>query len=63
MSQAVQVGDRLLTGIQAFSAWKLAIVLEGSYAKHLRGESKNPTHGYLGFTIDRLLGRAQRFAV
>lgn len=38
-------------------------VLEGSYAKHLRGESKNPTHGYLGFTIDRLLGRAQRFAV
>jgi len=48
---------------QAFSAWKLAIVLEGSYAKHLRGESKNPTHGYLGFTIDRLLGRAQRFAV
>ena len=48
---------------QAFSAWKLAIVLEGSYAKYLGGESKNPTHKYLGFTIDQLLARAQRFAV
>ncbi len=28
MSQAVQVGDRLLTGIQAFSAWKLSIATE-----------------------------------
>jgi len=48
---------------QAFSAWKLAIVLEGSYAKYLGGESKNPTHKYLGFTIEQLLARAQRFAV
>jgi GTPase SAR1 family protein len=28
VSQAVQVGDRLLTGIQAFSAWKLSIATE-----------------------------------
>ncbi len=28
MTQAVQVGDKLLTGIQAFSAWKLSIASE-----------------------------------
>jgi aminoglycoside phosphotransferase (APT) family kinase protein len=48
---------------QAFSAWKLAIVLEGSYVKHLEGVSKNPSHRYLGFTIEQLLARARRFAV
>ncbi len=47
---------------QAFSAWKLAIVLEGSYAKFLRGESRNPHHRHLGFTVDQLLARARRFA-
>jgi len=47
---------------QAFSAWKLAIVLEGSYAKHLRGESRNPVHIYFGAVVDQLLARAERFA-
>lgn len=47
---------------QAFSAWKLAIVLEGSYAKFLSGQSRNPNHQYLGFAVDQLLLRAQRFA-
>lgn len=47
---------------QAFSAWKLAIVLEGSYAKHLRGESRNPVHEYFGTVVDQLLVRAERFA-
>ncbi|CAN5421773.1 phosphotransferase family protein [soil metagenome] len=47
---------------QAFSAWKLAIVLEGSYAKFLSGESRNPTHEMFGFVVDQLLERARRFA-
>ena len=41
-----------------FSPWKLAIVLEGSHAKHLRGESKNPIHQFFGAMTDRLLERA-----
>jgi aminoglycoside phosphotransferase (APT) family kinase protein len=45
---------------QAFSAWKLAIVLEGSYAKYLKGQSKNPYHQHMGHSVDLLLARAQR---
>ncbi len=47
---------------QAFAAWKLAIVLEASYAKYLGGESQNPNHEFFGFVVDQLLERAQRFA-
>ncbi|WP_077085839.1 phosphotransferase family protein [Mycobacterium rhizamassiliense] len=47
---------------QAFSAWKLAIVLEGSYATYLRGESRNPLHEVFGPIADQLLVRAGRFA-
>jgi aminoglycoside phosphotransferase (APT) family kinase protein len=47
---------------QAFSAWKAAIVLEGSYAKHARGESRNPVHEFFGPVVDQLLIRARRFA-
>lgn len=47
---------------QAFAAWKLGIVLEGSYAKFLSGESKNPNHEFFGFVVDQLMARAQRFA-
>jgi aminoglycoside phosphotransferase (APT) family kinase protein len=47
---------------QAFSAWKLAIVLEASYAAFVRGESQNPTHEFFGFVVDQLLVRARRFA-
>jgi len=46
----------------AFSAWKLAIVLEASYAKHLSGRSKNPLHEYFGTVVDQLLIRARRYA-
>jgi aminoglycoside phosphotransferase (APT) family kinase protein len=46
---------------QVFSAWKLAIVLEASYVKHLRGESRNPVHQFFGSVIDELLYRARRF--
>jgi aminoglycoside phosphotransferase (APT) family kinase protein len=41
-----------------FSRWKLAIVLEGSYAKFLRGESKKPIHEYFGRQADQLLESA-----
>lgn len=47
---------------QVFSAWKLAIVLEASYAKFRRGESRNPVHEFFGAVIDELLSRARRFA-
>jgi aminoglycoside phosphotransferase (APT) family kinase protein len=47
---------------QAFSAWKLAIVLEASYAKFRSGESTNPHHEVFGFVVDELLSRAERFA-
>lgn len=41
-----------------FSRWKLAVVLEGSYAKFLRGESSNPMHEYFGGQTDLLLASA-----
>jgi aminoglycoside phosphotransferase (APT) family kinase protein len=44
---------------RVFSPWKLAIVLEGSYAKHVRGESTNPAHPFFGPMADRLLERAR----
>jgi aminoglycoside phosphotransferase (APT) family kinase protein len=47
---------------QAFSAWKLAIVLEASYAKYRSGESANPNHEFFGFVVDELLSRAKSFA-
>src|SRR6195952_3214959 len=47
---------------QAFSAWKLAIVLEASYAKFLSGQSSNPHHEVFGFVGEELLSRARRFA-
>jgi aminoglycoside phosphotransferase (APT) family kinase protein len=47
---------------QAFSAWKLAIVLEASYTKYRRGESRNPHHEFFGFVVDQLLSRARRFS-
>ncbi len=41
-----------------FSRWKLAIVLEGSYAKFLRGQSDKPMHEFFGAQADRLLASA-----
>jgi len=45
-----------------FSLWKLAIVLEGSYAKFLRGESKKPVHEHFGRQADQLLESAVAIA-
>lgn len=44
---------------RVFSPWKLAIVLEGSFAKWRRGESSNPLHEHFGPMADRLLARAE----
>lgn len=44
---------------RVFSPWKLAIVLEGSFAKWKRGESRNPVHEHFGPMADRLLVRAE----
>ena len=41
-----------------FARWKLAIVLEGSYAKHQSGLSDNPLHQYFGHQVDVLLDSA-----
>ena len=41
-----------------FARWKLAIVLEGSYAKFLRGLSDKPIHEFFGDQVDLLLDSA-----
>jgi len=41
-----------------FSRWKLAIVLEGSYAKFQRGLSDKPMHERFGAQADLLLDSA-----
>ena len=41
-----------------FARWKLAIVLEGSYAKFLRGLSDKPVHEYFGSQVELLLDSA-----
>ena len=50
--------SRAIDWYDVFSRWKLAIVLEGSYAKFLRGESKKPVHEYFGRQADLLLASA-----
>jgi aminoglycoside phosphotransferase (APT) family kinase protein len=41
-----------------FARWKLAIVLEGSYAKFMRGQSDKPVHERFGQQADLLLTSA-----
>jgi aminoglycoside phosphotransferase (APT) family kinase protein len=43
---------------EVFARWKLAVVLEGSYAKFLRGLSGKPVHEYFGRQVDLLLHEA-----
>ena len=52
---------RDLTGYpwyEVFSRWKLAIVLEGSFAKWQRGESTKAIHEFFGPQADMLLAQA-----
>ncbi len=41
-----------------FARWKLAVVLEGSYAKFQRGLSEKPIHEFFGSQVDLLLDSA-----
>ena len=41
-----------------FSRWNLAVVLEGSYAKLVRGESRKAVHEFFGRQADALLASA-----
>ncbi|MHA6764209.1 phosphotransferase family protein [Streptacidiphilus sp. PAMC 29251] len=41
-----------------FARWKLAVVLEGSYAMFLRGQSPHPVHAHFGRQADLLLHSA-----
>ena len=41
-----------------FARWKLALVLEGSYAKFQRGLSDKPVHEFFGSQVDALLADA-----
>ncbi len=41
-----------------FARWKLAVVLEGSYAKFVRGLSDKPVHERFGAQVDLLLASA-----
>lgn len=43
-----------------FARWKLAIALEGSYAKFCRGQSRNPVHEAMGKMTETLLADAQK---
>jgi aminoglycoside phosphotransferase (APT) family kinase protein len=49
---------RAIGWYDVFARWKLAIVLEGSYAKFQRGLSDKPMHEYFGSQADLLLGSA-----
>lgn len=44
---------------EVFSRWKLAIVLEGSHVKWLRGQSTNPMHEWFGPSAEGLLAEAR----
>lgn len=58
-----QRSGRDLTGwawYEVFARWKLAITLEGSYAKWQRGESTKPVHEFFGWQVDTLLADAAR---
>ncbi len=48
-----------ITWYDVFARWKLAIVLEGSYAKFQRGVSDKPVHQYFGAQVDVLLTSAR----
>jgi aminoglycoside phosphotransferase (APT) family kinase protein len=48
-----------ITWYDVFARWKLAIVLEGSYAKFQRGLSDKPVHEHFGAQVDHLLTSAR----
>lgn len=57
-AQASGRDTRAMEWYDVFARWKLAIVLEGSYAKFLRGQSDKPVHQMFGSQVDLLLASA-----
>ncbi len=51
-----------VTWYHVFARWKLATLLEGSYAKCLRGESSNLLHTFFGAIAELLLKQAAQLA-
>jgi aminoglycoside phosphotransferase (APT) family kinase protein len=51
-----------LTYYTALAIWKLAILLEGSYSRHLAGTTDDPFFALLDRGVPALLGRARRVA-
>ncbi|HVF19521.1 MAG TPA: phosphotransferase family protein, partial [Mycobacteriales bacterium] len=51
-----------LTDYTALAIWKLAILLEGSYSRHLAGTTDDPFFALLDRGVPALLGRARRVA-
>ena len=49
---------RAIGWYDVFARWKLAVVLEGSYAKFVRGLSDKPIHEFFGAQVDLLLESA-----
>jgi aminoglycoside phosphotransferase (APT) family kinase protein len=45
-----------------YARWKLAIALEGSYAKFVQGRSDKPIHEFFGTQVDLLLASAQELS-
>jgi aminoglycoside phosphotransferase (APT) family kinase protein len=55
-----RVGD--LTWYEVLAVWKLAILLEGSYARHLAGVTDDPFFAHLEEGVPALAGRALELA-
>jgi aminoglycoside phosphotransferase (APT) family kinase protein len=49
---------RAMAWYDVFARWKLAVALEGSYAKFLRGQSDKPIHQHFGAQVELLLATA-----
>jgi aminoglycoside phosphotransferase (APT) family kinase protein len=52
-----EVGD--LTWYRALGRFKIAVILEGSYARHLAGMSDDPFHAELGRVVPNLAEQAR----
>jgi hypothetical protein len=51
-----------LTAYVVLAIWKLAILLEGSYSRHLAGTTDDPFFALLDKGVPALLARARRVA-
>ncbi len=61
--QATGLEARELEWYVAFNVWKLAILLEGSYARHLSGKTDDPFFELMEHGVPMLASRAKRVAL